>query len=124
MLTNVTDSDDEMPHFGLLNILAWHYSADVDIPKYGQCNDLESASEFINRNEHLVLPFENGVCPGLTSDHDQRDLKLKPTMYGSSSATSSKMLINYYIKLSMWDAHIVIITFSIVLNWTIIDKYL
>ena len=50
MLTNVTDSD-EMPHLGLLIIFAWHDSAVVDIPKYGQCNDLVSAAEFINRHE-------------------------------------------------------------------------
>ena len=50
MLTNVTDSD-EMPHLGLLIIFPLHDSAVVDIPKYGQCNDLESAAEFINRHE-------------------------------------------------------------------------
>ena len=46
----MTDSD-EMPHLGLLIIFAWHNSAVVDIPKYGQCNDLESAAEFINRHD-------------------------------------------------------------------------
>ena len=50
MLTNVTESD-EMPHFGLLIIFAWHDSSVVDIPKYGQCYDLESAAEFINRHK-------------------------------------------------------------------------
>ena len=50
MLTNVTDSDD-MLHLSLLNFFAWHDSAIVDIPKYGQCYDLESAAEFINRHE-------------------------------------------------------------------------
>ena len=33
-----------MPHLGLLIIFAWHASAVMDIPKYGQCNDLESAA--------------------------------------------------------------------------------
>ena len=61
----------------------------------GKCNDLESAAEFINRHKPLVVPFDNDVCPGLTSDHDQRGLKLKPTIYGSSPSTSSEMLIKY-----------------------------
>ena len=46
----MTDSDD-MTHLDLLIIFAWHDSAVVDIPKYGQCNDLESTAEFINRHE-------------------------------------------------------------------------
>ena len=50
MLTNVTDSD-EMPHVGLLIIFARHDHAVVDITKYGQCNDLASTAEFINRLE-------------------------------------------------------------------------
>ena len=40
-----------MPHLGLLIIFAWHDSAIVDIPKYGQCNDLENADQYINRHE-------------------------------------------------------------------------
>ena len=84
----MTDSD-EIPHLGLLIIFARHDSSVVDIPKYGQCNDLESAADFINRQEPSVLPLDNGVCPGLTSDHDQRGLKLQPTKYGAPS-TSSK----------------------------------
>ena len=30
-----------------LSFFAWQDSAVVDIPKYGQCNDLECAAEFI-----------------------------------------------------------------------------
>ena len=46
----MTDSD-EMPHLGLLIIFTWHDSAVVDIPKFGQCYDLESAAKFVNRHE-------------------------------------------------------------------------
>ena len=52
-VNNVMDSD-ELPHLSLLIIFAWHDSAVVDIPKYGQCNDLESAAEFINRHVPCV----------------------------------------------------------------------
>ena len=37
---------DEMPHLGLLII-----SMACDIPKCGQCNDLGSEAEFVNRHE-------------------------------------------------------------------------
>ena len=46
----MTDSD-EMPHLGLLIIFTWHDSAVVDIPKFGQCYDLECAAKFVNRHE-------------------------------------------------------------------------
>ena len=40
-----------MQHLGLLISFVWHDSAVVDLPKYGQCNDSERATEFINRHE-------------------------------------------------------------------------
>ena len=69
-VTNLTDSD-EMPHLGLLIIFGTILQLQIYL-NMGKCNDLESASEFINRHNPLVVPFDNGVCPGLTSDHDQR----------------------------------------------------
>ena len=85
---------------------------------------LERADEFINRHVpwHTLECYRSIPrfdCSLQESDHDQRGIKLKSTIYVSSASTSSNVLINR-IKLSMWDAHIVIITLSIVLNWSIV----